>query len=56
LLCSYVGFGGPCLLMGWLADRIGEATALTWGVGVVAVAFTTLLVVVRARPKPTLES
>lgn len=52
LLCSYVGFGGPCLLMGWLADKVGEATALTWGVGVVAVAFTTLLVVVRARPTP----
>ncbi len=56
LLCSYVGFGGPCLLMGWLADRLGEVTALTWGAGVVVVAFVSLLVVVRARPTPVVVS
>jgi hypothetical protein len=52
LLGSYVGFGGPCLLVGYLCDWIGEATALAWGVGVVALAFTLLLLVVRARPVP----
>jgi MFS family permease len=52
LLGSYVGFGGPCLLVGWLCDLIGEATALAWGVGVIATAFACLLLVVRARPAP----
>ncbi len=52
LLCSYLGFGAPCLLMGWMADRLGEATALTWGCGIVALAFVTLMVVVRAHPTP----
>jgi hypothetical protein len=54
LLWSYVGFGVPSLLMGWLADILGEATALTWGTGVSAVLFTVLLLVVRTyRPPAT---
>ena len=54
LLWSYIGFGVPSLFMGWLADKFGEATALTWGTGVAAVSFTVLLLVVRTyRPPAT---
>lgn len=52
LLWSYVGFGGPCLLVGWLSDRFGEVATLTWSAVVVAVAFIVLLLVIRARPTP----
>lgn len=52
LLWSYIGFGGPCLLVGWLADRYGEVTTLTWAIVLVAIAFITLLLVVRARCTP----
>lgn len=52
LLWSYVGFGVPCLLLGWLADLCGEATALIWGTGVAAIAFTILLIVVRTNRPP----
>lgn len=52
LLWSYVGFGGPCLLVGWLSDRFGEVTTLTWSAVVVAIAFIVLLLVIRARPTP----
>lgn len=52
LLWSYVGFGVPSLLLGWLADVFGEATALTWGTGVAAIAFTVLLLVVRTNRPP----
>lgn len=54
LLWSYVGFGVPSLLIGWLADSFGEAVVLIYGTGVAAIAFTVLLMVVRAyRPPAT---
>jgi len=56
LLWSYIGFGGPCLLVGWLSDRFGEVTALTWSAAVVALAFSILLLVIRARPTPVVAA
>jgi predicted MFS family arabinose efflux permease len=54
LLWSYVGFGVPSLLIGWLADSFGEAVVLIYGTGVAAIAFTVLLMVVRTyRPPAT---
>jgi MFS family permease len=49
LLVSYVGFGCPCLLVGWLCDVVGAETALAWGVGVVASAFMIILLAIRTR-------
>ena len=56
LLWSYVGFGGPCLLVGWLSDRFGEVPTLAGSVVVVATAFILLLLVIRARRMPVLAT
>jgi MFS family permease len=50
LLWSYLGFGGPCLLVAALADRIGEPWALTWAGALAMVAFGVLVLVARTRP------
>jgi hypothetical protein len=52
LLGSYTGFGVPCMILAFLADRIGETTALGWGAALAAISFTVLLLVVRARCTP----
>lgn len=56
LLGSYTGFGIPCMILAWVADHIGETTALGWGAGLAALAFTILLLVVRARSTPAVAA
>jgi MFS family permease len=56
LLGSYTGFGVPCMILALFADRIGEVTALSWGVALVAIAFTVLLLVIRAHPTPVVAA
>ncbi len=56
LLGSYTGFGVPCMILALCADRIGEVTALSWGVTLAALAFTVLLLVIWARPTPAVAA